>query len=66
MDPVSLAREPWAVVVAIGIGLATGFVRGWLVPGFIYRREVRRSDEASKALIAFLSKTRPDDDGKGG
>ena len=45
MDPVALAEAgPWAIVVAIGIGLGLAFSRGWLVPRFVYDREVGRAD----------------------
>lgn len=45
--PVALADAGgWAVVVAMITGLGIGFVRGWLVPGFVYRREVERGDKA--------------------
>jgi len=45
MDPIALAAAgPWAVVVAMGSALAWAFLRGHIVPGFVYQREVRRAD----------------------
>lgn len=56
-DPISLAAAgPWAVVVAIGLGLALAFVKGWIVPGWIYKDERTRSDRIEAALTA-LTKT---------
>lgn len=40
----------WAVVVAM-IGLiGIGAVKGWWVPGFIWRREVERADKSTALL----------------
>jgi len=51
LDPTQLAAAgPWAVVIAMGIALGTAFVKGWIVPGFVYDREVKRGDEAIAAL----------------
>lgn len=53
-DPVALAQAgPWAVVVGIGVGLGVAFVRGWIVPRFVYDREVQRGDR-SEALLTQL------------
>lgn len=53
-DPAALAQAgPWAVVIAIGLGLAVGFVRGWVVPGFVYQREVKRGDDATASVTAL-------------
>jgi len=50
VDPIALSESGgWAVAVAMGISLGVGFVRGWLVPGFVYRREVERGDKADTA-----------------
>lgn len=46
------AAGPWAVVVAIGIGLGLAFVREWFVQGSVYRREVKRADDATAALAS--------------
>jgi hypothetical protein len=65
-DPIALAESGgWAVVVAIILGLGVGFVRGWLVPGFVYRREADRADKADAALIRALSRAKADDDRRG-
>lgn len=56
-DPQALAEAGgWAVVVALGVGLGVAFVRGWLVPGWIYRAELERSERIEKALTQ-LTKT---------
>ncbi len=49
IDPAAAAKlladaGGWAVVVAILIAVGAGAVRGWWVPGFVYRREVARAD----------------------
>ena len=48
MDPalhdLILVGGPFATGAAL-VGLA--FIRGWLVPGGIYEREVKRADEAT-------------------
>lgn len=43
-------------MVALGVGLGVAFVRGWLVPGWIYRAELERSERIEKALTQ-LTKT---------
>lgn len=65
LDPVALADAGgWAVVVGIMIALGIGFVREWIVPGAVHRREVHRADVATQALIDALSKARTDDGGR--
>lgn len=50
-DPAQLASAgPWAVVVAIGLGLGIAFMREAIVQGSVYRREVKRGDDATAAL----------------
>lgn len=50
-DPAALAQAgPWAVVVAIGVALGVAFVRGWIVPRFVYDREVQRGDRNEDLL----------------
>lgn len=39
----------WAVSVAIALGVVTAIIRGQLVPGFVYRREVKRGDRLEAA-----------------
>lgn len=34
----------FTVLVALGISLGVAFVRGWIVPRFVYDREVARGD----------------------
>lgn len=40
----------WAVVLAIGFALGAGFMRGWIVPGWIYRNEVEWRDRMTAAM----------------
>jgi len=74
MDPTSIAAAlsdagGWAAFVALVIAAGLGVVRGWWVPGFVYRREVTRADtmtsqlerntDALKDLAADLTGRRP-------
>jgi hypothetical protein len=40
----------WVVATAIAIGVITALVRGDLVPGPVYRREITRADSATTQL----------------
>ena len=40
----------WTVAVVILVVIAYGLVKGHLVPGYIYRREVERGDRAEDAI----------------
>lgn len=40
----------WAVVIVIGIAASTAFVKGWIVPGSVYMREITRADQATLAV----------------
>ena len=44
----------WAVAILMGTAFAAAIVRGWLVAGFVYRREVKRGDDATAALRSLL------------
>lgn len=47
MDPVVLAREgPVAILLAGIVALFLAFIRGDLVPGYLYRAAVERSEKA--------------------
>ena len=39
----------WATAVALAIGVVTAIIRGQLVPGHVYRREVKRGDRLEQA-----------------
>lgn len=40
MDPIALADAGPVAILLVGIGLlALGFVRGYVVPGYLYRQE---------------------------
>lgn len=43
-----------ALAAALVIAIFVGAVRGWWVAGFVYRREVKRGDDATGALRALL------------
>jgi hypothetical protein len=61
IDPVALANAGgWAVVVAILLAIGLGVVREWWIPGGVYRREVKRADEAEARLAKVLTKIRAD------
>ena len=39
-DPIALAQAGPVAILLVGIGaLAWGFVKGWVVPGYLYRQE---------------------------
>jgi hypothetical protein len=58
MDPVALAEAgPWAVVVAMMVGIGYGAVRGWWVPGFVYRREISRAETLADDLDELTAAT---------
>jgi hypothetical protein len=40
----------WTVVVAMILAIGVGVVRGWWVPGWIYRKSERRLDKVEAAL----------------
>jgi len=50
---------PWAVLafvlIAVIFGAATAFVRGWVVPGWVYRRLDERSDRTEVALAKLTT-----------
>ena len=59
----------WVVCVATLLALIDGFRREWLIPGHVYRREVKRGDRLEAAnerltrRIAELSQARAADRG---
>lgn len=62
-DPTAIAalvqQGGWAVVVAMILGLGVGFVRGWLVPGWMYRRlesRLLRFEAGQRKLIRAVEK----------
>jgi hypothetical protein len=58
MDPIALAEAgPWAVVVGMMLGIGYGAVRGWWVPGFVYRREIVRAEALADDLDEITSAT---------
>lgn len=76
MDPRLLADAGgWTVVIVMMSFLGTGFVKGWIVPGFVYRREVARGDKADdqadqnsraiEKLVTLLDAGGWDDDRRG-
>lgn len=51
MDPTALADAGgWAVVVAMIVAAGISFQRGWVVPRFVYDREVARGDKLETQL----------------
>lgn len=50
LDPGALADlGGWATAVAVSLIVLEGFRRGWVVPGHVYRREVKRGDRLEQA-----------------
>lgn len=52
MDPVAIGKTlvdlgGWTAFVIGAVAFAFAIVRGWLVPGFVYKREVARADTAT-------------------
>lgn len=63
LNPIDLAAAgPWAVVVALGLGVVVGVIRKWWVPGWIYdeERAARKVSDTNAAATAkaLLSLTR--------
>jgi hypothetical protein len=57
--------DPWQIVAVLATALAStwaafiaAFFKGDLIPGHVYRREVRRGDTATAALERALSARR--------
>jgi hypothetical protein len=51
VDPAVLADAGgWAVVIAMIGMIGLGAIKGWWVPGFVWRREVERGDKATALL----------------
>lgn len=51
MNPVELAQAGgWATVIAIIGAVGLAFIRGWIVPRFVYDREVTRADRLEQQL----------------
>jgi len=47
VDPVALADAGPVAILLVGIGLlALGFVRGYVVPGWIYKAAIDRAERA--------------------
>jgi hypothetical protein len=47
-DPIALANAgAFAVLVATWLVLSVGFFRGDIIPGHVYRREIKRADTAT-------------------
>lgn len=47
MDPISLAQAgPVAILLVFIAALATAFVKGTVVPGWVYQQQVIRADKA--------------------
>lgn len=54
MDPLALAKAladlgGWGAFLALAVALAVAVIRGWLVPGRYFDREVARGDKADLA-----------------
>ena len=47
----------WAVAVATLLIVLTGLWRGWVVPGYVYQREVERGDRAEGAVESATKTT---------
>lgn len=52
VDPETIsAAGPWVTVVAVLIAIivtaATAFVRGWIIPGWLYERSEKRAEKAN-------------------
>jgi hypothetical protein len=50
-----------AGALAVLAFVVVAFIRGDIVPGYIHKREQTRADRSDAALLAFLTKARPDD-----
>lgn len=48
----------WTLFVAVCAFLGIGFVRGWLVPGWMYRRSEERLDRIEAALVKLTEAVR--------
>lgn len=61
LDPQILADAGgWAAFVALVGVIGLGVIKGWWVPGFVYRRETGRADKATdllETLTPLLSET---------
>lgn len=75
-DPIALSEAGPVAILLVGIGLLTlGFIRGYVVPGWLYRQEreqrikaeiqAERNSESIEELSASLRKLvdEPRDDG---
>lgn len=66
-DPIALAEAGPVAILLVGIGAVTwGFIRGWIVPGWLYRLEreqrlkaetqAERNTEAIAEITATVKK----------
>lgn len=56
MDPVTLAQAGPVAILLAGIGLlARAFIRGDVVPGWIYRKAEERAERAEAALAKTVT-----------
>lgn len=48
----------WTLFVMLCALLGAGFVRGWIVPGWMYRRSEERQDKIEAALVKLTEAVR--------
>jgi hypothetical protein len=47
----------WVAFGALALLISFALIRGWLVPGYVYEREVKRGDRAEDAVDASTKTT---------
>jgi hypothetical protein len=68
-DPIELAQDgPVAILVVFIFAIVAGFLRQWVVPGWLYRQErtARLKAEATVERLTRAAKTVPTDDAGSG
>lgn len=48
----------WALAVAVLLFFVVALYKGWIVPGYIYQREVTRGDRAEDAVTSATNSTK--------
>ena len=59
-DPIALAQAGPVAILLVGIGLlAWAFIKGWIVPGWLYIAQVKRAEaaeEIARKAVAAVEK----------